>query len=54
MAYWQCEMKKDNSTLRSRSIQAEHRLEALQKWVRDYDREFEMEDWNRLEVTPQK
>ena len=51
--YWQCELKRESSTLRTRTIQAEHRLEALEQWIRDYPREFETEDWNRIEVKKQ-
>ncbi len=54
MFYWRCDLKKDSSILQSRSIKAEHRLDALKLWIRDYEREFEREDWNRLEVVLEK
>jgi hypothetical protein len=54
MFYWRCDLKKDSSILQSRSIKAEHRLDALKLWIRDYEREFEQEDWNRLEVVLEK
>ena len=54
MAYFRCVMKKDGSTVKSDSVQATTRLEALQKWIRDQEYYFESREWNELEILVEK
>jgi hypothetical protein len=51
---WDCYLMNDSSILRTFSVEAEHRKEALEFWIRDRGYDFEREDWNRLEVKPRK
>jgi len=51
MVNFRCELKKDGSTVKSDSVSAPNRLEALKKWIRDQEYYFESRDWNEMKIT---